>query len=111
MNSIFRCSGSFTVIVKAYRFHQEIGLKINDNKTMHVRCVITKIKATSLSFPMKAIITLQSVIKHNRVSELDIKIENRENRCFYVRLAGDHLYGKWQFTWLVADPAIIILNY
>ena len=85
---------------------------------MHVRCVITKIKATSLSLPKKAIIrvgrkaiiTLQSVIKHNRVSELDIKTENRENRCFNVRLAGDHLYGKWLLTWLVADPAIRILN-
>ena len=31
---------------------------------------------------------------------LDIEIENRFKSTFSVRLAGDHLYGKWLFTWL-----------
>ena len=32
---------------------------------------------------------------------LDIKVENRLKYMFKVRLASNHLYGKWLFTWLL----------
>ena len=30
---------------------------------------------------------------------VNIKVENSKKWMFNVRHAGDHLYGKWLFTW------------
>ena len=39
---------------------------------------------------------------------LDIKIKNRQKYMFNVRLAGDHLYGKWLFTWLSLMVSLMV---
>ena len=39
---------------------------------------------------------------------LDIKIDNRYKYMFSVRLAGDHLYGKWLFTWRSLVMSLVV---
>ena len=39
---------------------------------------------------------------------LDIKIENRKNGIFNVRLTDDHMYGKWLFNWLSLMISLIV---
>ena len=39
---------------------------------------------------------------------LDIKQKIGKKKMFNVRLAGDHLYGKWLFTWLSLVMSLMV---
>ena len=54
------------------------------------------------------LVVLDGVCVYVLLSLLDLKIENKYKQMLSVRLAGDHLFGKWLFTWLLLVMSLMV---